>query len=219
MIKAAIFDLDGTLIDSEMLWVESLWLCLGDMGASISIGEATDIVYGRSWIAICEDLRARFPELDIDIDALEKEMSVRMMRLQRERETIVIGGSVRLLKALSVSMPVCIVSGSPVGDIERALDLLNIHADIDFFLGASDYPIGKPDPSGFLMAAERMGIPPAECVVFEDSTAGVRAAKNAGMICVALSRPAAPPQDVSAADLIIEDLGNLDIDALNALAV
>jgi HAD superfamily hydrolase (TIGR01509 family) len=217
MIKAAIFDLDGTLIDSELLWVESLWLYLMDRGFSISRGEATDIVYGRSWTAICDDVFERFPELRADANELEEALRVRMIDLQKSRGAIVIDGSVELLKRLSADMPVCIVSGSPSGDISRAVDMLGIRENIEFFIGAEEYPIGKPDPTCFLMAAERLNTPPAECIVFEDSAAGVCAAKSAGMKCVALVRPSAPEQDVSDSDLIVDDLAGLDLSALGKL--
>jgi len=81
---------------------------------------------------------------------------------------------------------------------------------IAFYLGASDYPFGKPHPSGFLMAAERLGVEPANCVVFEDSAVGVAAGKAAGMKVVALAQPLRPKQDVAAADLILDDLGKFD---------
>ena len=64
------------------------------------------------------------------------------------------------------------------------------------------------------MARERLGVAAADCVVFEDSAAGVRAAKAAGMVCVALARPGMPAQDVSPADRVVADLAAVDLEAL-----
>ena len=61
-----------------------------------------------------------------------------------------------------------------------------------------------------------MCVDPAACLVFEDSAAGVRAAKAAGMACVALARPCAPRQDVAPADLVLDDLAKFDLDAFVA---
>jgi beta-phosphoglucomutase-like phosphatase (HAD superfamily) len=111
---------------------------------------------------------------------------------------------------------VAIVSGSPRVDVQDGVELLGIAPLLRFFLGSEDYPRGKPDPAGFLLAAQRLGAAPADCLVFEDSAAGVRAARAAGMRCVALARPGAPAQDLSDADLVLNDLGGFSPDALPA---
>lgn len=96
---------------------------------------------------------------------------------------------------------------------------MGIGRDVRFVLGAEDYEPGKPSPAGFLLGARRLGVPPETCLVFEDSRAGVLAAKQAGMLCVALARPGSHPQDLSGADWILEDLAAFTMDGLrNRLA-
>jgi sugar-phosphatase len=121
---------------------------------------------------------------------------------------VTIPGSADLLKRLAATHPVCIVSGSIRHDIEHAIELMGVGELVAFYLGAEDYGPGKPDPACFLMAAAKLGCEPGECVVFEDSAAGLQAGKAAGMTCVALARPGAPAQDFAAADLVLEDLGH-----------
>jgi beta-phosphoglucomutase-like phosphatase (HAD superfamily) len=94
-----------------------------------------------------------------------------------------------------------------VGD---AIDMMGIGARIRFFLGSEDYPYGKPDPGCFLLAARRLAVAPAACLVFEDSSAGVRAAIAAGMHCVALRRNRRHGQDLSGAHQVLTDLGDYD---------
>ena len=90
--------------------------------------------------------------------------------------------------------------------VEAAARRLGVAPFLSLVLGAEDVEHGKPDPECFLSAAGALGVEPAWCVVFEDSAAGIAAARNAGMFCVAISRPDRPPQDVSAADIVVSDL-------------
>jgi sugar-phosphatase len=94
--------------------------------------------------------------------------------------------------------------------IQATIDDLQIGDCVAAFVGCEDVPVGKPDPAPFLLGAERLGVPAPACLVFEDSAAGVRAAKAAGMRCVALSRENARGQDLSAADLVLPTLAAFD---------
>lgn len=212
VVKAAIFDLDGTLMDSESLWVEATEQYLNDCGHAIGRDEALAIVYGRSWRDVYADIVTRHPEIDETMEEMEESLRVRMMNL-REGRDVVISSSVALLRRMATKMPVCIVSGSPRADIENAIDLMGIRDQVRFAIAADDYGPGKPDPTCFNMAADQLGLPPGQCIVFEDSEPGVLAAKAAGMTCVALARPGFPPQDVNAADLVVEDLEHFDLAA------
>jgi len=214
-LKAAIFDLDGTLMDTEIIWVEGTRQYLSQRGFTISHADVLAIVYGRSWRQVYADIVSRFPALGVTIEVMEAELSADMQRLQEARgDDLIIEGSVALLRRLAGRIPVCIVSGSPCADIERAVRRMGIGDKLAFFIGAEQYGPGKPDPTCFLMARERLGVAAADCVVFEDSAAGVRAAKAAGMVCVALARPGMPAQDVSPADRVVADLAAVDLEAL-----
>ena len=213
MINGFIFDLDGTLLDTEMLWVEATAVLLKEKKLPLPFSDVMTVVYGRGWHDIYEELCRRIPALDTDIDVMEKALSVRMNAL-RENTDSRITSSIDLLKKLAVEYPVCIVSGSPRADVEHGVKLMGVGNDLQFFLGSEDYSPGKPSPACFLKAAGMLALPAEECLVFEDSNAGVSAAKAARMTCVALTRPNAPSQDVSAADIRLSDLSLFSLDCL-----
>ncbi len=213
-IDAFIFDLDGTLVDSELLWADALRVYLAERGCECPREALLHIVFGRSWTDIYRDVTARFPPLSgISSHAMAQGLREVYLRLRERGESVVIQSSAALLKSLAEQHPVIIVSGSPRADIEEAVRLLGAETAVRFVLGAEDYDPGKPSPAGFLLGARRLGVPPQNCLVFEDSRAGVTAAKAAGMWCVALARPCAHPQDLSAADWIVEDLAAFSLDA------
>ena len=213
-VDAFIFDLDGTLVDTEMLWAEATRAFLADRHCECSREAVLQIVFGRSWTDIYRDLSARFQSLSgLSSHAMAEHLRTYYFRLREKSDSIIIHSSAELLKALSKTHPVIVVSGSPRADVEAAVHLLGASTEVRFVLGAEDYSPGKPSPAGFLLGAQRLGIEPARCLVFEDSTAGVKAAKAAGMWCVALARECAHPQDLSSADWTLSDLAEFSVEA------
>ncbi len=213
MINAFIFDLDGTLLDSEILWVEAVEAFIREHDPSVTRDYATSIVYGRSWHDIYEEICRHLNDLDMSIRDMQVALRPYFDRLSETRDIRILS-SVELLRTLSRDFPVCIVSGSPRDEIQDGVELMGIDDHLAFYLGAEDYSPGKPHPACFLMAAEKLGVPPGECLVFEDSAAGVLAAKRAGMACVGLSREGRPPQDLSAADIVLGDLADFSLNDL-----
>jgi len=166
---------------------------------------ACELVFGRAWSDVLTRLRLDYPSIQDDAWAMEQE-SQRYYDALHATIDIRIHSSINLLKRLAKHHPVAIVSGSTRRQIADAIELMDIRDYIQFYLGNEDYSCGKPDPACFLLAAHHFGMEPDQCLVFEDSSAGVRAAKAANMRCVALCRKGLPPQDVSMADEILSDL-------------
>ena len=211
MVKAFIFDLDGTLIDSEVIYMEAIGGVLADAGFSLTPDDLISIVYGHAWGEVFKAMHAHCPGLTSDTRALTDAIEARFNALKRVRD-IQIPGSVALLKQLGRDYPVSIVSGSFRAAIAEAIALMDATAEVAFYIGCEEYAPGKPDPRCFTLAAERHELDPADCLVFEDSTAGVRAAKAAGMHCVALARPGRPEQDHKGADLVLSDLSEFTLE-------
>ena len=210
MVRAFIFDLDGTLLTTEALWVQATEEYLRGLGVAISHEDAVAMVYGRSWHDIYPDLVKRMPGGGLPRPDVEEAMAPIYYGLRGSRD-IRIPSSIALLERLAREYPVCIVSGSSRKEVALGVELMGVGDALRFFLGAEDYSPGKPDPICYLKAAAKLAVPPAECLVFEDSWAGVQAAKRAGMVCIALSRNGCPDQDLSGADVVFADLADFEL--------
>jgi beta-phosphoglucomutase-like phosphatase (HAD superfamily) len=215
MIEACIFDLDGTLIDSEILWVEAIEVALARKELAMARDDVAALVYGRSWPDIYADIRRMYPDMYPTRESMEAVTVPVFKALQRTRD-IRIHASVQLLLDLSERFPIGIVSGSTRDRIAESMALLGIEDRIKAHVGCEDYAEGKPSPAGFLLGASLLGVAPEACLVFEDSAAGVAAAKRAGMACVALRRENAGGQDLSKADAVLDSFADFDIDAFLA---
>ncbi len=209
MIRVYIFDLDGTLVDTEILWVRAVREYLEDRTRPVSQEEALQIVYGKAWSDVRNTILDLYPEAESADRSLEEILRDYVNRY-KEEEDVVIHSSLGLLKRLAADYPVSIVSGSARVDVDDNIEMLGIGDLLDFSLASEDYPSGKPDPTCYEQAARLHEVPPEQCLVFEDSTAGIVAAKRAGMACVALSRANRPAQDTSHADLVLSDLAEFE---------
>lgn len=196
--KAFLFDLDGTLVDTEVQWAHAIVDLVAARGGRADLADVLPTVVGRNWIDIDRALHARYPVLgDTTPETDAEDLRAYYARHARRPEEVIIPGSVDFLHRAARVAPCAIVSGSPHDDVVAAARLCGVADELAFVLGAGEYAAGKPDPSGYLRAAERLGVAPADCVVIEDSTVGVAAGVAAGMKVIALDRPApVPPQFV-----------------------
>ncbi len=207
MQRAFLFDLDGTITDTDVLWGPALGATLAALGCAADMDWVNGVVYGRAWSSIYADLTERFPKLAaIPSDELAVASVPHFKRLVAQTD-VAIPGSVALVRRLAAAgEALAVVSGSTRSQVADALELVGLSGSFGTVVASEDVRRGKPDPEGFLLAARRLGADPAACTVFEDSAAGVRAGKAAGMRVVALRLPNHPPQDVSPADLVLSDL-------------
>ena len=210
---AFLFDLDGTLVDTEEAWAGAIVDFLAECGVDMTVERILPSIVGRNWFDINRSLHQRFPEIG---DTTVEDDSRRLRKFFDARvadpSTMIIPESVEFLKRVSAKAPVAIVSGSPRADIEKAARMMGIDGLVEFSLGAGDYAKGKPDPSGYLAAAGRFGVDPASCVVIEDSEVGVAAGVTAGMRVIALDRKEGRDNDFSGAWRIVGSLDEIDVE-------
>lgn len=178
MIRAVIFDCDGTLVDSEPIWLATMQDAIAALTDGPAITLAFSDIEGQSMarsLEIVEERRRR--PLPAGFEAqVRAEMARRFETDLRE-----IPGATELLRGLR--LPCCVASNGPRSKIELLLRLSGLAAFVPSARVFSAVELGryKPDPAVFLHAAEAMGVAPADCAVVEDSLAGIEAGLRAGM--------------------------------------
>jgi HAD superfamily hydrolase (TIGR01509 family) len=172
-----IFDCDGVLVDSELIFARVLSECLVEADLPATTDEALALGFGRNRATLCAAVERRFGRSLSD--EFFETMRARTARVLA-RGLQPIAGVEELLNTLP--LPRCVASN---GHLERVRERLALTGLLRFFephvFSAVQVAAGKPAPDLFLFAADRLGVPPASCIVVEDSAAGVEAAVAASM--------------------------------------
>ncbi len=214
-MKAAIFDMDGVIVDSEPLWrlaerqvFAEIGLELSDADCERTMGMRTDEVMDY-WYELSPWEGPTKPEV-------EARLTARMQALIAERATPMPGLEHAITTARAAGLAIGLATSSTPVLIDAVLAKLGLAEVFAVTHSAVGELLGKPHPAVFLSTARLLGIEPAECVAIEDSVAGVRSARGAGMRVIALpplhlfDDPAYDEVDVklrSLADLTPEMLG------------
>jgi sugar-phosphatase len=217
MIKAAIFDMDGLLIDSEPLWRRAELDAFKLIGVKLTDEEVHGLL-GRGIVAYVEEIYRMYPweghttteigNLIIKdlIDLVEAEGKLKPGVLQ----------VIEMLKAKNI--PLAIASSSPMKVIDAIVDKLSIRDYFDHIYSAEHEPYAKPHPGVFITTANLLDAIPEECLVFEDAPSGVLAAKAARMKCVAVPEAAVKDHKfIQTADAVISSLEQFGEKMLAAL--
>lgn len=216
MIEAAIFDMDGLLIDSEPFWRQSHIEVLGRYGYVITEDDVRAAAGKRTGdqVALWQE---RFGWERPSNDVVTQEIVQNVARLIH-RSGVALPGAHDLIDVLAQhNVPIAVASSSSAELIDIVLNRLGIAEKMQFAHSAEHEPRGKPFPDVFLSTAVRLGVAAAQCVVFEDSLNGVLAAKAAGMKCIAVPEQPHSVQEFSHADLVVPSLEVLDWPAIEAL--
>lgn len=172
-----IFDCDGVLVDSEPLSLACLTAGLNRIGVAIDLDTVRDRFAGTSMVSIMGHIERDYgiPAPEGFVEAVKAETLAAF-----DRELKAMRGVAEAIRSLG--LPVCVASSSDPVRLRHSLTLTGL---LELFSGnvfsSAQVARGKPFPDLFLFAAERMGTPPAACLVIEDSVPGVTAAAAAGM--------------------------------------
>jgi HAD superfamily hydrolase (TIGR01509 family) len=201
--KLIIFDMDGVLLDSEKLYLDMNQIFFKTLGADISIEEHQTFV-GISATKMWSYIKGKF-NLSQSVDELknlEKELKHKTLQ---ETDIMPTDGVIEFLEFLkSNNYTITIASSGLKKNIDLILEKLGIGHYFDFIISGEQVAKGKPEPDIFLKVSAHYDKKPEDCIVIEDSTNGVTAAKAAGMFCVGYYNPNSGNQDLSRADVIID---------------
>ncbi|MBM4218077.1 MAG: HAD family phosphatase [Gammaproteobacteria bacterium] len=178
-VRAALFDMDGTLIDSEV-HTDTAIRVVGERHGVTGLALPHTETRGRTWGHIAGVLQAR-GGLGVDTASLADELLVYWSEIASDVTPV--PGAPEALRAAARRLKLGVVSSSPRAVIDTFLLKLGI-ADLIVpaaRIGGDAVRASKPDPDGYLKGARALGTAPADCLVFEDSQAGLMAAHNAGM--------------------------------------
>ncbi len=203
-IGAVVFDMDGVLVDSEPLHLRATQATLGARGASYSERD-NRAFFGATDIELLRVLRILFDLPDPTTALVEAKTAHLIALIRAEARPLPGVPDVPLgLRARGVPLALATASRRPV--IQAILETVGLGRTFDAVVSGDEVARGKPAPDGFLMAARRLGVPPEQCLVVEDSRNGVLAGKAAGMVVAAVPCPATSHEDFSAADLVLPSL-------------
>ncbi len=201
--------MDGLLLDSEVLWHQAELEILGDLGVPIN-RTGTRSTKGMFVTEVVQYWHQRFPWATPSVEDVVRQVLARVGELV-ETNGRLLPGALRAIDLAAARGAVGLASSTPTELIARCLNHFSLTDRFTVIASAADEAYGKPHPAVFLTAAAALGIEPSLCMVFEDSAAGVLAAKAARMTCVAVPERAERTLPAFAiADLVLDSLSELD---------
>lgn len=212
VVRAVLWDMDGTLVDSEELHWRAWRETMADEGISIthdqflsSFGQRNDAIIPL-WLSA-----GAAPER---ISKIERAKEDRFRRIVRDDGVLPLPGAVDWVVRLSESGWLqAVASSAPRANIDAVLEKMGAASYFQAIVSAEDVRRGKPDPEVYLLAASRLGVPPERCIVVEDAAAGLEGARRAGMFGIGVKRGG--PRLI--ADLFVPSLEQLEAHAFDEL--
>ncbi|MFJ5438663.1 hexitol phosphatase HxpB [Pectobacterium brasiliense] len=180
-IRAAIFDMDGLLIDSEPLWDKAELEVIASLGIDISLRESMKDTLGLRIDMVVELWYQRSPWATPARDEVVRRIIDRAIELVAEQRPLLPGVEHALQLCREQNLKIGLASASPLRMQQQVLQMFNLEHYFDVLMSAETLPYSKPHPEVYLNAANGLGVPPTQCVALEDSVNGMIATKAARM--------------------------------------
>jgi HAD superfamily hydrolase (TIGR01509 family) len=205
--RAVVFDMDGLLLDTEILWDRAEGELFRRHGDAWTFEDKLAVM-GTSFEATARYYAHRLGEPPERGPALVDEMRV-LMKAELQRQVNARPGAIELVERLRQldGVAIGLASNSSCDLVDTALAAAGLSNAFDTIVTSDDVANAKPAPDIYLLACERLGVPPSDALALEDTAPGIAAAKAAGLTVIAV--PQYAETDVSAADRVVESLVEL----------
>jgi HAD superfamily hydrolase (TIGR01509 family) len=215
VIDAVVFDLDGVLLQSEEVWDAVRERYVRERGGRY------DEAVQRAMMGMSAPEWSRFLHEDAGVpdepDAINRDVVALMLEAYR-RELPLLPGAVETVRRVAAELPLALASSSNRAIFEEVLRLAGLEDCFAATVSSEEVARGKPAPDVYLEAARRLGVAPERCAAVEDSHAGIRSAKEAGMRVIAIPNASYPPdaEALALADVALESLEQLTPDRIES---
>ena len=214
MIRAVIFDLDGVIVESEDAHIEAEREIFQKYNVKIS-AEELHTYTGTMAKVMFTELIAKY-KLNTTFEKINRQKEEILLKLL-DKDAEPTKGVLNLIQELKLEgIKLAVGSSSTRRMVDYILNKLKLTQVFNRVITAEDIEHSKPNPEIFLKAAKELKVKPSQCLVIEDSKLGVEAAKSAGMKCAGYRNPPSGNQDLSKADIIIDDFSHVDIQKMVA---
>ncbi len=217
MLEAVIFDMDGVIIDTEPFFIEAENQLLKKHGHTVPLDyhyQFQGTTHDFMWRIMKDDYN-----LPDSVDKLVQDANIIREELINKKGLTSIADVLDVIQSIhDENIPMAIASSSPKSDILKTISTFKLEGIFSYLVSGEEVDKSKPSPDIFIKAAKGLNVRPENCVVIEDSRNGVLAGKAASTNVVGYENPNFPPQDLSSADVIINDFKDLKLEIIRKLA-
>ena len=219
MKKIVLFDMDGVIVDSEPLHKKAYYKMFDDVEIDVS-ERLFESFTGQSTLKICKTLCHDFSLSNSPEDLVNLKRKHFKYIFENDTDFKLIDGVLDLIKDyIRNGLVLVLASSASMVTINNIFKRFNLDKYFTAKLSGADLHASKPHPEIFIKAAQTSGFKKDECIVIEDSTNGIKAAKAAGIYCIGFDSIHSKNQDYSKADLIVKDLSLIKYDKIKSVVL